>query len=60
MPSAKEMERDGIQLGEMNMLLLKKIEELTLYMIELKKEDVISREQMRTMQLRIDQLTKIK
>ena len=59
-PSAKEMERDGIQLGEMNMLLLKKIEELTLYMIELKKEDVISREQMRTMQLRIDQLTKIK
>ena len=38
MPSAKEMEKNGIQLGEMNMILLKKIEELTLYMIELKKE----------------------
>jgi hypothetical protein len=37
-PSAKEMEKDGIQLGEMNMLLLKKIEELTLYMIEQNKK----------------------
>ena len=33
-PSAKEMEANGVQLGEMNMLLLKKIEELTLYVIE--------------------------
>jgi hypothetical protein len=32
-PSAKEMEANGVQLGEMNMLLLKKIEELTLYLI---------------------------
>ncbi len=37
-PSAKEMEKNGVQLGEMNMLLLKKIEELTLYVIELKRE----------------------
>ena len=34
-PSAKEMEANGIELGEMNMLLLKKIEELTLHQIEL-------------------------
>jgi predicted RNA-binding protein with TRAM domain len=33
-PSAKEMEANGVQLGEMNMLLLKKIEELTLHLIE--------------------------
>jgi hypothetical protein len=33
-PSAKEMEKNGVQLGEMNMLLLKKIEELTLHMLE--------------------------
>ncbi|MCP4460117.1 MAG: hypothetical protein GY816_19150, partial [Cytophagales bacterium] len=33
-PSAKEMEENGIVLGEMNMLLLKKIEELTLHLIE--------------------------
>jgi hypothetical protein len=37
-PSAKEMEKDGVQLGEMNMLLLKKIEELTLYVIEQNKK----------------------
>jgi hypothetical protein len=37
-PSAKEMEANGVNVGEMNMLLLKKIEELTLYVIELKKE----------------------
>ena len=33
-PSAQEMEANGVELGEMNMLLLKKIEELTLYLIE--------------------------
>ena len=33
-PSAKEMEQNGIQLGEMNMKLLEKIEELTLYTLE--------------------------
>jgi hypothetical protein len=33
-PSAKEMEANGINLSEMNMLLLKKVEELTLHLIE--------------------------
>lgn len=33
-PSAKEVEENGIQLGEMNKLLLEKIEELTLYTLE--------------------------
>jgi hypothetical protein len=33
-PTAKEMEKNGVLLGEMNMLLLKKVEELTLYVIE--------------------------
>jgi hypothetical protein len=37
-PSAKEMEANGVNLGEMNMLLLKKIEELTLHMIELENK----------------------
>jgi hypothetical protein len=36
-PSAKEMEKNGVQLGEMNMLLLRKIEELTLHLIEQNK-----------------------
>jgi hypothetical protein len=32
-PSASEIEKNGIHLGEMNMLLLKKVEELTLNLI---------------------------
>jgi hypothetical protein len=38
-PSAKEMEANGVNLKEINLLLLKKVEELTLYVIELKKRD---------------------
>ncbi|MDN4167079.1 tail fiber protein [Cytophagales bacterium LB-30] len=38
-PSAAEMEANGVKLLEMNMLLLKKVEELTLHMIEMKKEN---------------------
>ena len=37
-PSAKEIEANGIDLGEMNLLLLKKVEELTLHLIEKEKE----------------------
>ncbi len=33
-PSAKEMESEGISLKEMNLLLLKKIEELTIYTLQ--------------------------
>jgi hypothetical protein len=33
-PSAKKMEKDGVNLAEMNKLLLQKVEELTLYLIE--------------------------
>ncbi|MES2458836.1 MAG: hypothetical protein V4594_25005 [Bacteroidota bacterium] len=38
-PSAAEVAKDGIELGEMNKKLLQKIEELTLYLIEIKKEN---------------------
>jgi len=38
-PSEKEVIENGINVGEMNALLLKKIEELTLYVIDLKKEN---------------------
>jgi hypothetical protein len=37
-PSAAEVEKEGQDLGEMNRLLLKKVEELTLYLIEQNKE----------------------
>jgi hypothetical protein len=38
-PSEEEVLKNGIVLGEMNAKLLQKIEELTLYMIEMKKEN---------------------
>ncbi len=38
-PSAEEMQNEGLDLGEMQIKLLQKIEELTLYVIELKKEN---------------------
>jgi len=37
-PSAKDVADKGHNLGEMNALLLKKVEELTLYLIEMKEE----------------------
>ena len=38
-PSEEEVTKNGISLGEMDSKLLQKIEELTLYVIELKKEN---------------------
>ncbi len=38
-PSAAEVNENGIKLGEMDAVLLKKIEELTLYLIEMNKEN---------------------
>ena len=37
-PSAKEIQQNGVSLGEMSNKLLQKIEELTLYAIEQQKE----------------------
>jgi hypothetical protein len=37
-PSAAEMAKNGLDLGDMNMKLLKKVEELTLYLIEKDKQ----------------------
>ncbi|MFN9303485.1 MAG: hypothetical protein ACK6DA_11985 [Candidatus Kapaibacterium sp.] len=38
-PSEKEVQRTGVDLGKTDAMLLQKIEELTLYMIQLKKEN---------------------
>jgi hypothetical protein len=45
-PSEKEVLEKGIKVGEMNALLLRKIEELTLYVIELKNENDKLKEKM--------------
>jgi hypothetical protein len=55
-PAAKEMKKNGVNLGEMNMLLLKKVEELTLYVIELKKENEEQRKRNEYQQLEIESI----
>ncbi len=39
MPTESQVNENGLDLAKMNALLLKKTEELTLYVIELKKEN---------------------
>ena len=48
-PTEKEIQENGVDLGEMNKLLLKKVEELTLYVIEQEKA-------MQLMQRELDRL----
>jgi len=36
-PSAAEVEENGVNVGEMNAILLQKVEELTLYIIQIEK-----------------------
>jgi len=36
--SAQDIEKNGVALGEMNKILMQKIEELTLYVIDLQKQ----------------------
>lgn len=47
-PSAKEVHAEGIELGEMNKLLLEKIEELTLYLIQQRREIQILKKEIQT------------
>lgn len=49
LPSEQEVAKQGVSLGEMNKLLLKKIEELTLYLIENDKELKSQRREVETL-----------
>ncbi len=55
-PTTAEVEENGISIGEMNAKLLQKIEELTLYVIELKKENEEHSEAIRVLKNEIDRL----
>ncbi|WP_293785378.1 tail fiber protein [uncultured Pedobacter sp.] len=55
-PSAAEFERDGIAVGEMNKLLLKKIEELTLYLID---EHKLNTERARILDVQRSKITQL-
>jgi hypothetical protein len=52
-PSAAEIEKEGMSLNGMNVILLKKVEELTLHLIDMKKENS-------ELKTRIDKLEKKK
>ncbi|MDP9955132.1 hypothetical protein J2X97_000769 [Epilithonimonas hungarica] len=55
-PSAEEVVTNGLNLGEMDAKLLEKVEELTLYSIDLNKKNKILIEQFGQQQKMIDQL----
>ncbi len=56
MPSAKEVEKKGLDIGDNQALLLRKIEELTLYVIDLKKENEVQSRQINKQHQSIRQL----
>lgn len=51
-PSAEEVGKNGLDLGDTQAALLKKIEELTLYMIEIKKENEQMKKEIKELQKR--------
>ncbi|QXP58410.1 hypothetical protein [Olleya sp. HaHaR_3_96] len=55
-PSSREMQEDGIHLKEMNLKLLQKIEELTLYAIEQQKELDLQKENNNTLESRLEKI----
>jgi hypothetical protein len=57
-PSAAKVARDGIELGDMNKKLLQKIEELTLYLIEMKKGGDLQQDQIKKLNGQVEALQK--
>lgn len=55
-PSAEEVVKNGLNLGEMDAKLLEKIEELTLYSIDLNKKNGVLNNQLQQQQQAIDKL----
>ncbi|SFW51159.1 hypothetical protein [Chitinophaga sancti] len=55
-PSAKEVAADGQDLGEMNKILLQKVEELTLYLIEQQKKTQAQEEAIRLLKEEVKSL----
>jgi hypothetical protein len=49
-PSAAEVAKNGLNLGEMNKLLLKKVEELTLYLVESNRKQLVQDSRIRKLE----------
>ncbi len=59
-PSAQDVERDGISLEKMDGILLKKIEEITLYLIQLQKENEALKKQLKSTNEALNQVRQSK
>jgi len=59
-PSAVEMQKDGMDVGELNTKLLQKVEELTLYLIEKDKQIKEQDERLKKIEAQLDALTQQK
>jgi hypothetical protein len=57
-PTAKEVEQNGVNIGEMNAKLLQKVEELTLYVIELNKANRRCNEKIKQLRLHLNKVSK--
>ncbi|WP_257957474.1 hypothetical protein [Parapedobacter tibetensis] len=55
-PSAADIQRDGLDLAEMNLLLLKKVEEMMLHLIEREKEHQALKEQVNIQNVLLEEL----
>ncbi|MCX6227070.1 MAG: hypothetical protein NTV01_20365, partial [Bacteroidia bacterium] len=51
-PSATDMRKKGMPLGEMNTLLLQKIEEITLYLIDLQKDNDLLKDRLLKLEIK--------
>ncbi|SHN07626.1 hypothetical protein [Mucilaginibacter sp. OK098] len=58
-PSAQQIAKDGLNLGEMNQLLMKKVEELTLYLIEENKQNKNQQNEINQLKQQLSTITKI-
>jgi len=57
-PSEQQIAKDGLNLGEMNKLLVKKVEELTLYLIEKDEKEKEQSAQLKSQQDQINMLSR--
>jgi hypothetical protein len=57
-PAASVVEKEGFDLGDMNKRLLEKVEELTLYLIEMKKENKNLQQTNQTLEQRLNKIEK--
>ncbi|SUJ00295.1 Uncharacterised protein [Sphingobacterium spiritivorum] len=55
-PSAQKIAEEGLSVGEINKLMIRKIEELTLYLIELKKESEQHKKQNQEMKILLNEI----